>query len=118
MKKQKKDALVKVNPLAMDTKKAGTSLTNAAEEMYRQKKQEVLVNATASIMKQMEDARISRDWCNHVVDFLEDKLEALKAGTWHYDNLHNMIVFNRADLNNTQPEKHRPDNVRGLGGRL
>lgn len=115
---KKKDSMVKVSPLGMDTKKAGKTLTSAAEEVYKQKKQAVLVEATASVIKQMEDATISRDWCQHVVDFMEDKLKALRDGAWHYDTLHNLIIFNNKDLNNTQPEKFRPDNVHGLGGRV
>lgn len=115
---KKKDAMVKANPLGMDTKKAGKTLSDAAEDAYKQKKQVILVEATANVMKQMEDAVISRDWCQHVVDFMEDKLKALRSGAWHYDTLHNLIIFNNKDLNNTQPEKFRPDNVRGLGGRV
>jgi hypothetical protein len=115
---KKKDAIVKTNPVALDKKVAGTSLMNAAAELIRDQRQRALVDATAQLIKQAEEAKISRDWCDKVVDFLNDKLKALRAGQWYYAEATNMIIFNRADLNQTQPEKYRPENVRGLGGRV
>lgn len=115
---KKKDALVKTNPVSLDTKKAGSGLINAAEESLREQKQKILVDSTTLVMKQLEDAKISRQWCQDVCDFLEDKLRALRNGEWSYVQGHNKIVFNRQDLNLTQPEKKRPDNVLGLGGRV
>lgn len=116
---KKKDALVKTSPVALDTKHAGTSLVNAAAELLREQRQTALVDATAQLIKQAEDAKISRDWCDKVVDFLNDKLKALRAGNWYYDEKNNQIIFNRHDLNQTQPEQHRPENIRGglRGGR-
>lgn len=116
MKKDK--AIVKASPVSLDTKKTGAGLVFAAETRYREMKQTCLVDATANLMKQLEDAKISRQWCEDVVSFLEDKIKALRAGKWHYEELHNTIVFDRKDLNLTQPESKRPDGVRGLGGRI
>lgn len=116
--KKKTHAIVKTNPLAINTTVAGKGLVDAAADSLKEQKMKMLVDSTALVMKQLEDAKISRKWCEHVCDFLEDKLRALRNGEWSYVEGHNRIIFHRKDLNLTQPEQHRPENMQGLGGRV
>ena len=116
---RKKNAIVKaVNPLPLDTKEAGKKLVQASEEFYSKKKQERIVESTTQLMRQREEATVNRDWCQAVIDFLDDKLKALRSGAWIYDPNTNMITFNNHRLNNTQPEDKKPYARGGIGGRV